>query len=311
MSNMSTDACRLTVFTPLFNRRHTIHRAYESLMKQTCKNFEWLIIDDGSTDNASELIESYKENADFKIRYFYKENGGKHTAWNMALGLITTDYFVCLDSDDALSDTAIEKMLATWDSIGESSRNNYWCVVGLDTNAETGEIIGDKFPEGINSCENPSSIAASVGGDKFGCLSHRIAKVFPFPEPKDTTFITESIVWNKIDKIYKQYYLNEVFCIVYRDEENSLSSSWYRNHVREGYVSNYYWKMSVLNDVGLKSFKDIKLLFQIAYYGRMAERSCRVIIKSVETKKYRPAVALLLIPAAALKLLHGNKLVGK
>ena len=74
----------ITIFTPTYNRAHTLVRTYNSLCQQTCKDFEWLIIDDGSTDNTYEIVQEWIEESDFKIRYIYKENGGKHTALNVA-----------------------------------------------------------------------------------------------------------------------------------------------------------------------------------------------------------------------------------
>ena len=90
----------VTVFTPVFNRKHTIDRPFDSLMRQTCKDFEWLVIDDGSTDGIKETIDIFAEKADFSVRYSFKENGGKHTAMNMAAGLARGGYFLVLDSDD-------------------------------------------------------------------------------------------------------------------------------------------------------------------------------------------------------------------
>ena len=82
----------LTVFTPAYNRAHTLHRCYESLCRQKCKQFKWLIIDDGSSDNTKELVESWlKEDSGFEIIYHYKENGGMHTAHNAAYQLIDTE----------------------------------------------------------------------------------------------------------------------------------------------------------------------------------------------------------------------------
>ena len=151
---MAENNLRFTVFTPVYNRKHTIHRGFESLMRQTVKNFEWLIIDDGSTDDLKPLIDEYIEKADFPIRYVYKENGGKHTATNMAYKLMETEYFTILDSDDALTDDAVEKMLSMWDKIPESERSKYWSVVGHCINSESREIIGEYFPEEINDFDD-------------------------------------------------------------------------------------------------------------------------------------------------------------
>ena len=109
----------LTVFTPTFNRAYILHRCYESLLRQTNKNFIWLIIDDGSTDNTKKLVTEWmnKENG-FEIRYEYKKNGGMHTAHNKAYELIDTELNVCIDSDDFMPDNAVELIVNFWDKYG-------------------------------------------------------------------------------------------------------------------------------------------------------------------------------------------------
>ena len=130
---------KLTVFTPAYNRAHTLGRCYESMLKQKCKDFKWLIIDDGSTDNTKELVDSWlnKDNG-FEIIYKYKKNGGMHTAHNLAYELIDTELNVCIDSDDRLSENAIEKIIDFWN---ENGSEKYAGIIGLDDDLD-GNIIG-------------------------------------------------------------------------------------------------------------------------------------------------------------------------
>ena len=90
----------LTIFTPVYNRAHTIRRTYESLCRQTCKDFEWLVIDDGSTDNTCHLVEGWKAEGLIPIRYVYQENQGMHGAHNTAYKNINTELNTCIDSDE-------------------------------------------------------------------------------------------------------------------------------------------------------------------------------------------------------------------
>ena len=113
---------KLTVFTPAYNKRKTIHRAFESLMAQTCKAFEWLIVDDGSSDNLKELIDEYRKTADFPIRYYYKKNGGKHTAINYSYRLTDSDYYLIVNSDDAIMPDTVKTFLNYWESFTPSQR---------------------------------------------------------------------------------------------------------------------------------------------------------------------------------------------
>ena len=106
----------VSIITPAYNRADLLPRCFESLQKQTCKDFEWLVIDDGSTDNTSEVIERFKQTEDaFPIRYVWKRNGGKHTALNLSHSMISGSFCFVLDSDDILIPTAIEEIISAWD----------------------------------------------------------------------------------------------------------------------------------------------------------------------------------------------------
>lgn len=133
----------LTVFTPAYNRADLLVRCYDSMKRQTCKDFIWMIIDDGSTDGTQELVKQWiSKESDFTIEYYYKENGGLHTAYNEAIAHISTELCVCIDSDDYMPDDAVEKILSFWK---ENGSNNVAGIVGLDYDLE-GNIIGDPLP---------------------------------------------------------------------------------------------------------------------------------------------------------------------
>ena len=136
----------LTVFTPAYNRAYTIHKCYESLKRQTCKDFEWLIIDDGSTDNTKELVDKWmKEKNDFKIRYIYQKNQGMHGAHNTAYENINTELNVCIDSDDYMPDNAVEKIKEAWEKVRGNKKISG--LAGLDA-YENNEIIGKYICQG-------------------------------------------------------------------------------------------------------------------------------------------------------------------
>ncbi len=108
----------LTVFTPTYNRAFTLHLCYESLKRQSCKDFVWLIIDDGSSDNTRELVNSWIAENTVSIQYYYQENQGMHGAHNAAYERIETELNVCIDSDDYMADHAIEKIISFWKANG-------------------------------------------------------------------------------------------------------------------------------------------------------------------------------------------------
>ena len=134
----------LTVFTPAYNRAELLPRCYESMKRQTNKNFIWMIIDDGSTDNTRTLVEGWlKEPLDFEIVYYYKENGGLHTAYNEAIAHIETELCVCIDSDDFMPDNAVERILEFWAAHGSDRVAG---IVGVDHDLND-RIIGDPLPD--------------------------------------------------------------------------------------------------------------------------------------------------------------------
>lgn len=133
----------ITVFTPTYNRANLLRRCYESMCRQTCQDFVWLVIDDGSEDDTAAQISSWaKESHGFEMQYYHKENGGLHTAYNAAIEKIDTPLCVCIDSDDFMPDDAIEKILKFWKEHGS---DEYAGIVGLDYDL-AGNIIGDPLP---------------------------------------------------------------------------------------------------------------------------------------------------------------------
>ena len=134
----------LTVFTPAYNREDLLYRCYEGMKNQTNHNFIWMIIDDGSTDHTKDVVQSWINNEQkFKIEYYYKQNGGLHTAYNEAIAHIETELAVCIDSDDFMPEDAVDKILNFWNKEGS---DQYAGIVGLDCYLN-GKVIGDLLPE--------------------------------------------------------------------------------------------------------------------------------------------------------------------
>lgn len=134
----------LTVFTSTYNREALLRRSYEALCRQTCKDFCWIVVDDGSTDHTKEQVLSWqKEDCGFCIYYIYKKNGGMYTGYNAAIAALETELAVCVDSDDYLTDTAIEEIITVWRAEGN---DQYAGIIGLDAEAD-GAILGDPLPD--------------------------------------------------------------------------------------------------------------------------------------------------------------------
>ena len=137
---------QFAVFTPTYNRSHTLHRVYESLVAQTYSEFEWLVIDDGSTDDTRSCIEAWQTIAPFKIRYIYQSPQGKHAAYHRAAIEFKGEFLICLDSDDLCLPYALERMSAQWDEISVSDQSRY---SGIDCHCiddQEGHKIGTDYP---------------------------------------------------------------------------------------------------------------------------------------------------------------------
>ena len=167
----------ITVFTPAYNRADLLGRCFESMKRQTRKDFIWMIIDDGSRDNTREVVESWlREPLDFELRYHYKENGGLHTAYNEAIARIETELCVCIDSDDFMPDDAIEKILAFWEEHGS---DEYAGIVGLDFDLD-GQVIGDPLPEQktVNLIDLHTGKYPIVNGDRTNVVRTELYRKF-------------------------------------------------------------------------------------------------------------------------------------
>lgn len=173
---------KITIFTPTYNRSYTLNRLYNSLVNQTCKDFEWIIVDDGSTDDTKKIVTDWISESEFKIKYFYQENSGKHIAHNFGVENSSAPLFTCLDSDDWFYDNTIEKILSLSKEIKEQK---YCGIIGLDT-YENNDVIGSSFPEGLlyDTWKN-IIFKHKLQGDKAIIFKTEILKRFPFPNNTD------------------------------------------------------------------------------------------------------------------------------
>jgi len=219
--NNSSIVPLFTVFTPTYNRAHTIHRVFNSLCTQTLRDFEWLVVDDGSTDNTGELIEAWTKTAEFPIRYFRQEHSGKHVARNLAVREARGCFFALIDSDDALVPNALERISSIWDGIPAEMKSSFCGVVGLCKN-QRGEIIGDLFPSSpFDSKLADRKYVHRIRGEKWGSSLTEIERKFLFPEISGTQFVPEGMVHLQLEKHYQNRAVNEVFRIYYVDDADT------------------------------------------------------------------------------------------
>ena len=214
----------LTVFTPAYNRAHTLGRTYSSLCRQSCKDFVWLIIDDGSSDQTKDLVENWKkEDCGFEIKYIYKENGGMHTAHNAAYAIIDTELNVCIDSDDALAENAVQKIKEKWEAV---SQKEYAGIIGLDADFNN-NVIGNKFPDEVQETTVSGYYAAGGTGDKKLVYRTEVIRAYPpYPVFKGEKYVALAYKYRLIDQDYKMAVLNEVLCNVEYQADGSSNTMW-------------------------------------------------------------------------------------
>lgn len=200
-----------TVFTPTFNRVHLLPKVYDSLKKQTFQDFEWLIVDDGSTDNTFELVDYWQQEAAFPIRYYWQQNAGKHVARNFGVSQAQGELFFTLDSDDEIVPHSLERFRYHWVNIAPDQRERFAGVAGLCMRPD-GSIIGTKFPRNkFDSNMFEIRNKYRVRGEKCGFQRTDVMKQFPFPVFEGERFLTEAVVWNRIAQNYKTRFVNEIF----------------------------------------------------------------------------------------------------
>lgn len=216
----------LTIFTPAYNRAHTIGRTYQSLLNQSCKDFLWLIVDDGSTDGTKNLVEGWIRENKIPITYIYQENQGMHGAHNTAYKNITTELNTCIDSDDWMPHDAVEKIINAWK---EHSHEKYAGIIGLDQTAD-GKLIGTNFPENLKETTLQGFYEAGGQGDKKLVYRTDIIKQYPeYPLFKGERYVGLAYKYMLIDQDWKLITLNEPLVTVEYQLEGS-SFSMYRQY---------------------------------------------------------------------------------
>lgn len=240
----------LTVFTPLYNRKNTLKRTYESLCRQTNKDFIWMIIDDGSTDNPYEEIEKWlaKDNG-FEIRYIYKENGGMHTAHNTAYENIDTELNVCIDSDDYMPDNAVELILDCWK---ENKDKGYAGIIALDYADSTKAVIGKELPKDKDSTTLMGYYNnGGVGDKKLIYRTDIIKSTPPYPVFENEKYVALAYKYHIIDEKYEMKILNECVCIVDYQMDGS-STNMYRQYMRNPKGFAFWRKEQMRHAVNFK-----------------------------------------------------------
>lgn len=279
----------LSVLTPTYNRAHTLINCYKSLCNQTDKDFEWLIVDDGSTDQTKTLISNWQQQAKFTIRYIFKKNGGKHTALNIGFQHIDSELTIILDSDDLLTRDAVETIRNSWPAYRATKD---LCGIAFLRGFDQNNVIGDKFPQDLfisNHIECRSNM--NVSGDKSEVFLTSVLKEYLFPEIAGESFIGEGLAWNRMAQKYNMVYVNK---IIYISEylEGGLTKQGRRLRVRSPIGGMLHAKEALSPKYKLH----IRLKNMLLYtcYGYFARKSLKFMIND---SKY-PLLLLVSLPVS-------------
>lgn len=232
----------ITIFTPAYNRANTLPRAYEGLKKQTWKNFEWIIIDDGSTDNTEEVVQGVlAESVFFPIIYKKQENQGKHIAINRALEIAKGDFFIILDSDDTCTEDALEVFLKEWNRIPAERREDFYGISCRCCDS-AGNIVGTKMQsEYLDTNDLDFRFKYKIEGELWGMTRTQIMRAHPFPEEKGLHFYPENIYWNNMGRRYKARYINKALRYYINDTDNALTASKYADALKETFFMRQHY----------------------------------------------------------------------
>ena len=250
MNTINRKKPMLTIFTPLYNRINTLKRTYDSLCRQTVKNFLWLIVDDGSTDEPYKEIRGWMDRDNgFEIKYLFKENGGMHTAHNTAYENIDTELNVCIDSDDYMPDNAVELIEKCWN---ENRTKGYAGIIALDFANSTQSVIGKYLPYDKESTTLMGYYNNGGFGDKK--LIYRtdiIQKTPPYPVFDNEKYVALAYKYHIIDEKYELKILNENVCFVDYQLDGS-STNMYRQYINNPKGFAFWRKEQMRHSVNLK-----------------------------------------------------------
>lgn len=233
-----TSSGMLCIFTPTYNRSYCLTELFNSLTRQTTTCFNWLIVDDGSTDNTEELVSGFMEQAAFRVTYIKQPNGGKQRAWNAAVEACDSELFMCVDSDDVVPDNLVSTIVGRWSQVRDD--NQIAGMIGLCGKDEKTALNGGM----------PSGVTRTTMWDLYYRYGHKgdtaqvyrtcILREFPFEVEPGEKFVAETFVFHQIDQEYDLLVIDEVLII--------------REYLEDGYTANVR-KITRNNPVGYLKLK--------------------------------------------------------
>lgn len=290
----------VTIFTPTYNRAYIISKLFDSLCKQTCLDFEWLVVDDGSSDNTESVIKSLKEKASFPVIYVKKQNEGKHIAINTGVEKASGEWFFIVDSDDYLTSDAIEKVILHCREI--ESDNQFAGVVGLRgdkegkawtswyENSHTNK--NQAIPDVIDCTYIEYRYKYKIQGDRAEVVRTNILKNHLFPKFENEKFLVESYLWlNLAKEEYKFRWFDDVIYVTEYLEDGltqNIAAQYKKSPLGSSCVANLE-----LSCKGISLNAKIRCCYNYYRYGFYAGLNARQLLKQCSHKILSPVGLLI------------------
>ena len=247
MTNVANNKPLFTIFTPSYNRAHLLHRVYGSLARQSFRDFEWLIVDDGSTDETRNVVANWQSEASFSIRYIWQENGHKKKAFNRGVQEAYGELFLPWDSDDEAVPEALAIFRQHWLAIPPEQRDGFVGVCALCMD-EQGTLVGSRFPaDTFDSDSLEVRYRHGVSGEKWGFSRTEVLRLFPFPEDVQG-HVPEGIVWSAIARRYKTRFINQVLRIYYQADDSITKTGHHKGGAARHCEGHFLWTCAVLDN---------------------------------------------------------------
>ena len=296
----------ISILTPTYNRAYILPKLFQALCVQSCKDFVWLIVDDGSTDDTRFVVEGYIAEQKMDIQYHYQQNQGKHIAINYAVEMTESELFVIADSDDAFTADALEKLVAAWDSIPDARKPEFKGVICRCFDSKTGLPIG-KFPQKtFDGNDLDANFKYKLNFEKWLLLRTDVLREFPFPgEGMGLKFFPETVVWRTMARKYKNRYIDDPLREYFRDQDNALTHAktprfrentfLWANYVND--IMDYFW---------YNPFVFLKAFVGLSRDNILVGKSFGQIM-AIPNKFWKKVVCALFYPAGWILSLRFNK----
>lgn len=294
----------VTVITTTYNRGKELGKLYESLKNQTQKDFKWLIIDDGSVDNTKDIIDDFKRESIIPIQYKYINNSGKHVALNKGISIIDTNLTFCVDSDDYLTNEAIERIIKVHQKYKNNKEICGYSFLKMDSNNKVNGKVLNKS-EVIDDFINIRINGKDENADKAEVWKTKCLKEYPFPEFEGEKFLGEDVVWLKMALKYKMVFLDKA---IYVGDylESGLTKNRRKNNLQSPNGCTYRAKLTLeiakKRKINFKYFTKCMLQYQV--YGKFAQNSFKKLYQDVPFKFY----FIVLYPLAYIIYLKWKKI---